>query len=83
MKLSEVKMIKKVNKEKLIIAIVEEFLALINDKYQIKYSNPIFETKTSWEIHKPIFYFDIYPESKVDDTLWVMDFFYFKIRRRR
>jgi len=76
-------MIKKVNKEKLIIAIVEEIIAMINDKYQIKYNNPFFENKTSWEIHKPSFYFDIYPESKVDDTLWVMDFFYFKIKRRR
>jgi glutamine amidotransferase len=30
---------------------------------------------------KPKFYFDKYPISSVDNTLWVMDFFYLKIRR--
>ena len=64
-------------------AIFEEGLAILNQKYQIESYNVIFDNKTSWEIQKPRFYFDMYPESKVDNTLWVMDFLYFKIRRNR
>jgi hypothetical protein len=64
-------------------AIFEEGLAILNQKYHVESYNIIFDNKTYWEIQKPRFYFDMYPESKVDNTLWVMDFLYFKIRRSR
>ena len=56
--------------------------AFIKNKYDIKTINFFYDKKTHWEIHKPIFYFDVYPKSQVDDTAWVMELFYFKIRRK-
>jgi hypothetical protein len=76
-------MIKKVKGEDVFVAFLEEARAFFLNKYQIKYNHPIYEDKFSWKITKPVFYFDMYPESKVDDTLWVMDVLWFNIRRRR
>ena len=74
---------KEVKTEDILRIIFEEGLAILNQKYHISNYDIIFDKKYYWEIHKPRFYFDMYPESKVDDTLWVMDFLYFKIRRIR
>lgn len=63
--------------------IINESMAILNKKYKVDYYNVFFDKKTYWEIQKPRFDFDVYPESKVDNTLWVMDLFYFKIRRIR
>lgn len=73
----EVKMLDFVN------VIVNESIAFLNNKYKIDRYNVFFDKKNYWEIQKPRFDFDVYPDSKVDNTLWVMDFFYFKIRRFR
>lgn len=74
---------KEVKKEDILRIIFEEGLAILNQKYQITSYSIFFDKKLHWEIQKPKFYFDMYPESKVDDTLWVMDLLYFKIRRIR
>lgn len=74
---------KEVKFQDILRVIFEEGLAILNQKYHVESYNIIFDSKTYWEIQKPRFYFDMYPESKVDNTLWVMDFLYFKIRRSR
>lgn len=61
--------------------IINESIAFFNKKYEINSYNFLFDKKTYWELQKPRFYFDMYPESKIDNTIWVMEFFYFKIRR--
>ena len=58
-----------------------EMVAIIKNKYKIDFFNPFFDKQSHWEIYKPKFYFDMYPESKVDNTAWVMELFYLKIRR--
>lgn len=63
--------------------IINESIAFFNKKYEIYYYDIIFDKKSYWEVQKPRFYFDLYPESKIDNTLWVLDFAYFKIRRIR
>jgi hypothetical protein len=70
--------IKKINH---IEAFLVELKAVMANKYKIDFFNPFFDKKTHWEIYKPKIYFDMYPESKVDNTAWVMEIFYFKIRR--
>lgn len=74
---------KKVNAEDIIKTFFTETLAFLSGKYKINTYNFIFDKKTYWEIEKPKFYFDMYPESAVDNTIWVMDIFYLKIRRVR
>jgi hypothetical protein len=74
---------KEVKVEDILRVIFDEGLAILNKKYDVHSYKIFFDKKTHWELQKPRFYFDMYPESKVDSTLWVMDLFYFKIRRNR
>jgi hypothetical protein len=61
--------------------VLVELKALFKNKYRFDFFNPFYDKKTYWEIHKPKFRFDKYPESKVDDTVWIVEFFYVKVKR--
>ena len=63
--------------------IVSEMIALIQRKYKFETIPFIFENKLEYIIIKPRFNFQLYSQSEISiyKTIFVIDFFYFKISR--
>jgi len=60
-----------------------ELVAIIQQKYKIDFVNFFFENKLEYKILKPRFEIQVYTpkEAQTYNTIFVMQFFYFKITR--
>jgi hypothetical protein len=64
--------------------LLTEFIALIQDKYKFENNFIIIDSKTSWELYKPTFNFQIYTPEEAEkyNTVYTLNFCYIKVTRK-